>query len=98
MLLSVVVVFFGSLVGQEAIWTCECGLLRCRFSNMPADNRRLQGPESTFPYALYISKKRTYNDVIDELITSDEKRKDGRKLNDQRRICKNFEPRLNFVY
>jgi hypothetical protein len=62
-----------------------------RIPNMPPDNRRLQGPESTFSYTLYIPNNRTYRDVVDELITSDERRKDGRKLNEQRHTCKNLE-------
>jgi hypothetical protein len=71
-----------------------CEVIGCGILNMPSDNRRLQGPESTFSYTLYIPNNRTYHDVLDELITSDERRKDGRKLNEQRRICKNFEPSL----
>jgi hypothetical protein len=64
---------------------------------MPADIRRLQGPESTFSYTLYIPNNTTYDDVVAELITGNEKRKDGRKFNEQRRICKNLEPNLLFV-
>lgn len=52
---------------------------------MPPDNRRLQGPESTFSYTLYIPNNRTDHNVVEQ-ISSDETRKDGRKLNEQRRI------------
>jgi len=55
---------------------------------MHADSRRLQGPENATSYRLYVPKNKTYHDLLGELLTTDEKRKDGRKLNDQRRICK----------
>jgi hypothetical protein len=55
---------------------------------MPADSRRLQGPENTTAYTLYTPNNKSYNDLLGEIITSDKKRKDGRKLKDQRRICK----------
>jgi hypothetical protein len=64
---------------------------------MPGDSRRLQGPENTSSYTLYIYNNRTYHDLVDKL-TTDEKRKDGRKFNDQRRICKKTEPSLWSVY
>ncbi|KAJ9593208.1 hypothetical protein L9F63_015253, partial [Diploptera punctata] len=52
---------------------------------MPTDSRRIQGPENTTPYALYIKKDKTYNDLIKEILNND-KRKDGRNLNEHRRI------------
>jgi hypothetical protein len=57
-------------------------------AKMPLDSRRLQGPENATAYSLYIPDNKSYHDLLGEIVTSDKKRKDGRKLNDQRRICK----------
>ncbi|XP_069676706.1 exosome complex component MTR3-like isoform X2 [Periplaneta americana] len=53
---------------------------------MPTDSRRLQGPENTTSYLLYVPSNKSYREFIKDIITKDKKRKDGRKLNEQRRI------------
>jgi exosome complex component MTR3 len=53
---------------------------------MPTDSRRLQGPENTNSYTLYSPNNKTYHGLLNDLITNDEKRKDGRGLCDHRRI------------
>ena len=65
-----------------------CIRLALKISSMPTDSRRLQGPENTNSYTLYSSNHTTYHGLLSDLITNDEKRKDGRALCDHRRICK----------
>jgi hypothetical protein len=55
---------------------------------MPVDSRRLQGPENANSYTLYLPNSNTCRGLLNDLITNDKKRKDGRGLSDHRRICK----------
>lgn len=59
-----------------------------KITSMPTDSRRLQGPENTNSYTLYSPNNKTYHGLLNDLITNDEKRKDGRGFCDHRRICK----------
>jgi hypothetical protein len=71
------------------VWNCMvCTRRTVRIKNMPTDSRRLQGPENTNSYTLYLPNDRTYHGLLNDLINNDEKRKDGRGLTDHRRICK----------
>ncbi|XP_063218386.1 exosome complex component MTR3-like [Bacillus rossius redtenbacheri] len=53
---------------------------------MPVDYKRVQGPESSSSYLLYVKKsKQSYTDLISKTVSGD-RRKDGRKCNEPRRI------------
>ncbi|PSN29919.1 Exosome complex component MTR3 [Blattella germanica] len=52
---------------------------------MPGDSRRIQGPENTTPYSLYVKSKSASKNTIKEIINKGI-RKDGRNFNEQRRI------------
>ncbi|CAG2059388.1 unnamed protein product [Timema podura] len=53
---------------------------------MPIDTRRVQGPDNSKPYLLFAKKKdKSYKDILSDLV-SNGKRRDGRRLDQQRRI------------
>ncbi|XP_054275497.1 exosome complex component MTR3-like [Macrosteles quadrilineatus] len=53
---------------------------------MPSDSRRNAGPENTLQYQLYLKQKKTYEECEKELCDVNNRRKDGRKLTDSRKI------------
>ncbi|XP_039297454.1 exosome complex component MTR3 [Nilaparvata lugens] len=54
---------------------------------MPVDSRRLQGPETTFPYHLYVNKQPlTHAQWLKQVVKSNGKRTDGRKHDEIRKI------------
>lgn len=54
---------------------------------MPADQKRINGPESSVPYHLHaIEQLQDYETRLASILT--DKRRDGRKLNEMRKICK----------
>ena len=63
---------------------------------MPSDSRRIQGPENTTPYSLYIKENKTYEDLVKTILKNGQ-RKDGRSLKELRRICK-YICICNFVF
>lgn len=52
---------------------------------MPVDQRRINGPEVTVPYQLYIDASLKSADKQLDLL---DKRKDGRTNNDVRKMCR----------
>lgn len=53
---------------------------------MPVDNKRITGPEVTIPYDLFVKSTKELNEVP----LSKEVRKDNRKFDEHRKICKFF--------
>lgn len=55
---------------------------------MPVDQKRINGPENSFSYHLYSQlNSETYENKLKHLINAEGIRKDGRKLNETRKIC-----------
>lgn len=55
---------------------------------MPVDNKRITGPEITIPYELFLKSCIIKN--VNKLELSHDIRKDGRKYDEHRKICKYF--------
>lgn len=52
---------------------------------MPVDQKRINGPEVSIPYCIYIDRSQKTIEPQTSLL---EKREDGRELNELRKMCK----------
>lgn len=52
---------------------------------MPVDQRRINGPEVSVPYQIYVDSTSSKTENPENCL---KKRKDGRKFQDVRKICK----------
>lgn len=56
---------------------------------MPVDNRRIAAPENTIPYRLYTKlNTKSFEQCLEEAVSKEGIRSDGRKTNEHRKICK----------
>lgn len=56
---------------------------------MPIDHKRINGPENSISYRFHSKLNlKTYEEKLLELLSENDKRKDGRACNDTRKICK----------
>lgn len=53
---------------------------------MPADSKRITGPEATVPYQLFATQK-PWSETFTESFTENGLRLDGRKADEHRKIC-----------
>lgn len=61
--------------------------IRCKQTIMSIDPKRIQGPDKCSPYSLYVNQEENYNGMKNRIISKKGVREDGRKCDQQRKIC-----------
>lgn len=63
---------------------------------MPSDQKRNNGPDVSVPYNLHSAEQMYDYETRLQSVLSGDNRRDGRKLNEMRKICEYFEVRNFF--